>query len=225
MSGQLSNILKATKVLLLGTGQFNHPNEPIKSKLQKINPLPKAPKGRHPRLEQVRNAFKGLTKEAEIGPQLHEEALAALQRMQEMSAALKKLISEAYGFAIFPSAARAALVVGVTYGKGEVFEQNQVIGYAGIIQITGGVQIGGETAHILVLIHDKKALDRLKKGKTSFAANASLGIVKTGIKAAKGPYGLRTFMYPEGGEILEAAIGGQSIKFIPAVQGRLRNAG
>jgi hypothetical protein len=79
--------------------------------------------------------------------------------------------------------------------------------------------------HILVILDDKQALERIKSGKTSFAANASLGVVKTGVTAVKGPYGLRVFMYPEGGEMLEAAIGGQSIKFKSAVLGRLRDAG
>jgi hypothetical protein len=225
MNGRQGNVLKAAKVLFLGVESLKPRPTPSSGKGFQLSKLAtRLIKGKYPVLEHFSNAAKGLAKEAEIGPQLHEETIAALQRMQEMSADLKQLLSEAYGFAAFPSVARAALVIGVTYGKGEVFVQNQVIGYAGIIQVTGGVQIGGETVHILVLINDEKALDRLKTGKTSFAANASVGIVKTGATAAKGPYGLRIFMYPEGGEMLEAAIGGQSIKFKPAVQGRLRSA-
>lgn len=175
--------------------------------------------------DKVGNAAEGLAKEAEEGPQIHEQAIAALQRMQEMNSSVKEAVGKAYGYAVFPSAARASLIVGVTYGKGEVFEKGNVIGYAGIIQITGGVQVGGETLHVLVLMDNDKALERFKSGKVSFAASASLAMVKAGVIAGKSPEGLRVIMFSEGGEMLEAAIGGQTFKFRPAAIGRLRQAG
>lgn len=200
MDSRLGNLSKAGKVLVLGKRALS------------------ASAGN------LDHAAHGLAKEAKTGPQLHQESMTALRRMTEMSSSLKKTLNEAYGYAIFPSVAKSALVVGVTYGKGEVFAQGKVIGYAGIVQVTAGVQLGGQTLHVLVILDDKKALDRLKGGKLSFAANASVGIVKTGANAAKGPYGLRVLMYPEGGEMLEASIGAQKIKFVPAALGRLRKA-
>jgi hypothetical protein len=213
---------KATKVLLLGQQALSTAESPSAEPPHNKQEKEKQEKGI---LNRFTHAANGLIKEAKIGPELHEQAMGALHLMQEMDSNLKQVLDNAYGYVVFPSVAKAALVLGVTFGRGEVFEKGQVIGYAGIVQITGGVQLGGQTVHILVILEDQKALEQLKSGKTSFAANASLGIVKTGITAAKGPYGLRVFVYPEGGEILEAAIGGQTIKFRPAVLGQLRSAG
>lgn len=236
MNARSNNLRKAAKVLILGknaaqpeTGKKQNTSS-LKSTLEDLTPDKQTlknlrpDKNKHPILKKFSDAASGLAKESKLGPQLHDESLAALERMQEMNSDIKKEVSKAYGFAVFPSASRAALLLGVTYGKGAVFEQRKMIGYAGIIQITFGVQLGGETVHILVLLKDKDALKRLKSGKVSFAANASLGIVKTGVKAAKAPYGLRIFVFPEGGEMLEAAIGGQSIKFRPAALGRLKSS-
>ncbi len=175
--------------------------------------------------EKIDSAAEGLAKEAKIGPQLHERSLAALQRMQENDVSLKKAVEAAYGFAVFPSAARASIAaLGVTYGTGEVFEKGRVVGYAGMAQLTVGTQIGGETLHMLVILDDEDALKRLKSGKISFAANASVAIVKAGSIAGKNPNGLRVFLYSEGGEMLEASIGGQTFRFRAAALGRLRDA-
>ncbi len=166
--------------------------------------------------EKLGETTEGLAKEAETLPTLHDEARAALTRMQEWDKSLKSELEKAYGFAVFPSIGRASLVLGVTYGKGEVFEQNRVIGYAGTVQITVGVQIGGETLHELVIFDTKESLDRFKAGKVSFAANASVAMVKGAAAASKNPSGMRSFIYNQGGEMLEVDIGGQSFRFVPA---------
>jgi lipid-binding SYLF domain-containing protein len=167
-------------------------------------------------------AAHGLALEAQIGPQLHEQALGALKRMKEQRTELKEQVAKAHGFAVFPSAARAAAVLGVTYGMGEVFEQGDVIGYAGAVQLTAGTQLGGSTLHMLVIFDDEQALERFKAGGISFAANASATLIKAGAIAGRSPSGLRVFVYSEGGEMLEASLGAQTFKFVPAALGRLR---
>jgi hypothetical protein len=165
----------------------------------------------------VGETAQGLAKDAENLRTLHDEAQAALTRMQEWDKSLKSKLEKAHGYAIFPSIGRASLVVGVTYGKGEVFEQNRVIGYAGTVQITVGVQLGGETLHELVIFEDKQALDRFKSGGISFAANSSVALVKGAAAATNNPKGWRTLIYNEGGEMLELGdIGGQTFRFVSA---------
>ncbi len=166
--------------------------------------------------EKLSGMAHGLAKEAEILPTLHDESRAALTRMQAWDKSLKSELEKAYGFAVFPSIGRASLVLGVTYGIGEVFEQSRVIGYAGTVQITVGVQIGGEMLHELVIFDTKESLDRFKGGRVSFAANASVAIVKGAAAATNNPSGMRIFVYNQGGEMLEVDIGGQTFRFIAA---------
>src|SRR5438552_2445338 len=102
---------------------------------------------------------------------------ATLKRLEEKDPGLKQFLKKAYGYAVFPSVGKAALVLGGSYGHGEVFERGKHIGHATIGQTTIGVQIGGDTFSEIVAFENKPALDRFKQGKIRFAANASAVMV------------------------------------------------
>ncbi|MBI5549388.1 MAG: hypothetical protein HY901_36340 [Deltaproteobacteria bacterium] len=165
-----------------------------------------------------------LKKEAAIGPVMHQEALGALKRMQAKDPSLTKELQKAHGYAVFPGVGKATLLLGGAFGRGEVFEKGRVIGYAGIVQMTLGVQVGGQTFNELVLFDSREALDAFKHSKVAFAANASAVLVKAGAAASSSGTGKRIFVHSEGGMMLEAAIGGQKFIFKPAALGRLRSA-
>lgn len=172
----------------------------------------------------ITRPIKALRREAELGPIIHDDVLAALQRLKEQHAHVAKAIDEAYGYAIVPSIGRASAVLGGAYGVGEFVEQGRVIGYASIVQLTIGVQLGGETFHQIVLFHSADEIKRFKAGKLAFAANASVALVKAGAEAAKGfGDGTRTFLFSEGGLLLSFAIGGQKLSYHKAALGRLRS--
>jgi lipid-binding SYLF domain-containing protein len=177
-------------------------------------------------LNKVLSPVRALKKEADLGPIVHADVLAALKRMKEENASVAKMLDKAYGFAVIPSLGRASAVLGGAYGLGEVFEQGRVIGYAAIVQLTIGVQLGGETFHELVVFRDRQSLEAFKRGKMAFAANASVALVKAGAEAATGfRSGTSIFIYSEGGLLLSLAIGGQKFIFRPAALGRLRSIG
>src|SRR5262249_45915798 len=138
--------------------------------------------------------FEALEKEAKLGPVLHAEVLAALKALEKKHGDLTKVLDEAAGFAVIPSIGRASLVLGGAYGVGEVFENDRVIGYAAIVELTIGVQVGGTTFHELVVFHDEGALKNFKAGKYAFAADAVVAMVKGGAQASKG-FGATTSIY------------------------------
>ncbi len=145
---------------------------------------------------------------------IREEVKAALKRLKAKDPGLKQLLKDAYGYAVFPSVGKAALVVGGAYGRGAVFEQGKLIGFATIGQTTIGVQIGGDTFSELVVFEDEQALERFKEGKLKFAANAAAVLVKAGAQATNNyEKGVQTLAYSRGGMMLEAALGGQKFKF------------
>jgi len=149
-----------------------------------------------------------------------QSVAATLARLQQKDPGLKQLLKNAYGYAVFPSVGKAALVVGGAYGRGEVFERGKLIGYATIGQTTIGVQIGGDTFSELVVFENRESLERFKKGRTTFAANASAVLVKAGAAATRDfEKGVAVFAYSEGGLMLEAAIGGQKFRFKPVTEG------
>jgi len=151
----------------------------------------------------------GLRKEQEISHELHGEAEAAVHRHEREDPALRERLDRAYAFAVFPSVGRASAVLGATYGLGEVFRNRRLIGYAGLVQITIGVQLGGQTFTEIVIFDDEAALSRFKAGKLSFASNAAAVAAKAGVTTTNGA---EIRVYSKGGFLLEAAIGGQ--KFV-----------
>lgn len=153
-------------------------------------------------------------------PTLDEDVQATLERLEQKDRGLKQFLKKAYGYAVFPSVGKAALVVGGSYGHGEVFERGKRIGFATLAQTTIGVQVGGDTYSEVIAFESKETLDRFKKGRLAFAANASAVLVKAGA-AGTADYekGVSVFVYSEGGMLLELAIGGQKFKFRPLSEG------
>jgi lipid-binding SYLF domain-containing protein len=173
--------------------------------------------------EALQKPFEALQKEARLGPVLHAEVLAALKKVQSKNPDLKKVLDESAGFAVVPAIGRASLVLGSAFGLGEVFKGERVIGYAAIVELTIGVQLGGTTFHELVVFHDEGALKKFKQGKYAFASDASVAFVKAGALASKG-FGASSSVYAfdDGGMLLDLAIGGQKFIFKPAALGRSR---
>jgi lipid-binding SYLF domain-containing protein len=169
--------------------------------------------------------FHALEKEAKLAPVLHAEVLAALKELKKKHPEIEKVLKESAGYAVVPQIGRAALVLGGAYGIGEVFVKDRVIGYAAIIEMTIGVQVGGTTFHEMVVFNDEGALKRFKAGKFAFAADAAVEIVKAGAQASHGFGGSsQIYLFAEGGMLLDLAIGGQKFVFKPAALGRLNTA-
>lgn len=175
-------------------------------------------------IEAVAGLVTGAKKELSTNRVLKQEVEAILKMIEEAHPQFKHSMDQAYGYAVFPSVGRAGLVVGGAYGKGEVFEQKKLIGYAGIVQLTIGVQVGGETFDAVVLFADKEGLERFKHGKIGFAANAGAVIVKAGAEATTKYQADKVYLFSEGGLLIEAAIGGQKFVFRPAVLTRKQPA-
>lgn len=140
----------------------------------------------------------------------------SMKRIEALDPSLQQLISTAYGYAIFPTVGKGGAIVGGAYGKGEVYEQGTMVGWADLSQATIGAQLGAQTFSELILFENKAAMDNFKKGNLKFAANASAVAMKSGAAAAaRYSEGVLVFVEPKAGLMLEAAVGGQSISFQP----------
>src|SRR5688572_22056715 len=170
-------------------------------------------------------AVKGLSMEASVLRTLHQEVKSSLARVYAEDPGMKQLLKDAHAYAVFPSVGKAAAVVGGTFGKGEVFSDDSLIGYTAVAQLTVGVQLGGQTFTQIIVFESKEALNRFKQGRFKFAANASTVLVKAGAAATTNyEAGAKTFVFAEGGMSIEAAIGAQKFFFFPAVMGRGQKA-
>ncbi len=171
-------------------------------------------------LDRINAAATGIENEATLGPVLSAEVNAALRRMTDHDPGLNEMLDKAYGYALFPLVGKAAAALGIGFGRGQVFERGKLIGYAGMVQLTLGVQVGGETYDELIVFENEDALERFKDGKLAFAANASAVIVKAGAAATTNySSGTAVFVHPEGGLMLELGSGIQRFMFRRKVLG------
>ena len=147
---------------------------------------------------------------------LLQQATTTMSEMNREDPGLDELTRKAYGYAVFPEVAKGGLVFGGGYGRGVVYEQGEHAGYADLSQASFGLQMGGQTYSEVIVFENKAALDLLKEGRVELAADASAVILKTGAAAnARFVDGFAVFVRPIGGAMVEAAVGGQQVTFVP----------
>lgn len=148
--------------------------------------------------------------------QLSSNVQQTMARLKNEDPSFENFMNKAYAYAIFPSVGKGGLGVGGAYGRGEVYEQGKLIGYADISQATIGLQAGGQTFTEVIAFEDKLALDRFTRGQLKFEAAASAVALKSGAAAAaRYTDGVAVFVEPRAGLMVEASIGGQSFSFQP----------
>ena len=86
---------------------------------------------------------------------------------------LKFFFDKSYGYAVLPDVGAGAIGIGGAYGRGEVFENGQLVGYCNMSQGTIGVQLGGQSYSEIIFFQSKAALDLFKQSQTAFDAAAS----------------------------------------------------
>src|SRR5262249_5853361 len=85
--------------------------------------------------------------------------IAASSALKTLDPSLQQQIASAYGYAIFPAVAKGGAIVGGAYGRGEVYEQGKMVGWADLTQATIGAQLGGQSFSELILFENKAALE------------------------------------------------------------------
>jgi lipid-binding SYLF domain-containing protein len=141
----------------------------------------------------------------------------ALDTMRREDPSFGQFLDRAYGYAVYPTVGKGGLLVGGSFGRGEVFEQGRFIGYSDITQATIGAQIGGQAFTEVVAFEDRAALDKFKQNNYAFTAQVTAVAIKSGAAAnARFREGVAVFTYIKGGLMAEAAAGGQRFRFQPA---------
>jgi len=147
---------------------------------------------------------------------LADDTAAALKQMYAQDNTLAPFLQNAAGYAVFPSVGKGAIGVGGAYGRGQVYQRGQFIGYADISQATIGIQIGGQSYGEVLAFEDAPSLSAFESGQFEFAATGSVVLIKAGAGgSARYEDGVSVFVYPVGGLMLEGAIGAQSFTYQP----------
>ncbi len=100
------------------------------------------------------------------------ESDAAIDKFREEKD-LKIYFEKAYAYVIFPKIIKVGFGIGGAGGKGEIYENNKLIGCSKLSQAKLGFIWGGNSYSQMIFIQNKETLDKFMKGKVEFGGDAS----------------------------------------------------
>jgi lipid-binding SYLF domain-containing protein len=141
----------------------------------------------------------------------------------------------AYGYAVFPTIGKAGLVIGGSYGVGQVYQGGKATGKTSVIEGSIGFQAGGKAFSEIIFFEDKSAYNEFISGNFEFDATAQAIVVTVGAEAQGGTTGVSagasagaksdvqanpqyykgtiTFVHSMGGLMYELSLGGQKFSY------------
>lgn len=141
------------------------------------------------------------------------DAKAAFLKQDE---SLSKFFKQAAGYVIFPNVGKGGLGIGGASGHGVLYEKGVAVGKANFVQVTIGLQAGGQAYREVIFFEGHEQLSRFKENKFEFSAQASAVAVSSGVAAnAKYNEGVAVFTMAKKGLMYEASVGGQKFKYEP----------
>lgn len=148
-----------------------------------------------------------------------DKVAEAIAEFRKADAGINSFFDNSYGYAVFPSIGKGAIVIGGAAGKGLVYKQGTLQGGSKMKQVTVGFQMGGKSYAEVIFFKTADAYERFISNEFQFAAQASAVALKSGAAAnAKYTDGVAVFTLPNGGLMYEASIGGQRFKFVPLAE-------
>ena len=146
---------------------------------------------------------------------LSSEVREAISIFKAKDPTIEIFFERSYGYAVLPKVLKGGFWVGGAGGQGEVFEQNQMVGYCRMSQATLGFTFGGEYFREIIFFRDKVDLDRFKSEDFTFSAQVT-GVALSAGAAAKADYksGMAVFVMTDVGLMVDASLGGQKFNYI-----------
>ena len=145
--------------------------------------------------------------------------------------------AKSYGYALFPTVGKGALVIGAGHGSGKVYEKGVYVGDTSITQLSVGFQAGGEAFSEIIFFENKAAFDKFTKGNFELAATAQATAITANVSATAGTTGasatasatkndaattnaayndgMAVFTLAKGGLMYEASVAGQKFSYKP----------
>ena len=137
-----------------------------------------------------------------------------IAKFKEKQAAVDVYMKDAYAYAVFPTVGKGGIGIGGAFGRGQVFQDGNLVGYAKLTSGSIGFQLGGQSFSEIIFFENAGAFKKFTSGEFGFDANAS-AVAATAGAAAKADYknGVAVFVMADAGLMYEASIGGQKFDY------------
>ena len=150
---------------------------------------------------------------------------------------VQPFFDNSFGYAVWARIARGGIGIGGATGRGQVYVDGEVTGFSRLVDISIGLQLGGQVYRQVVFFEDASTYDDFTDGKFEFDAQASAVAVTASARASSGTQGsqasvgaassaelagaeayyqgMRVFTMTVGGLMYQATIAGQRYNFRP----------
>ena len=150
---------------------------------------------------------------------------------------VQPFFDSSFGYAVWARIARGGIGIGGATGRGQVYVDGKVTGFSRLVDVSIGLQLGGQVYRQVVFFEDASTYDDFTEGKFEFDAQASAVAVTASARASSGTQGsqasvgaassaelvgseayyegMRVFTMTVGGLMYQATIAGQRYNFRP----------
>ncbi len=144
------------------------------------------------------------------------DVAAVIAKFKKKDPGMARIFAKAHGYAVFPTVGKGGIGLGAARGKGYVYQRGRLIGRSTLIQVTIGLQLGGQAYSEVVFFKTVAALENFKSGRLKLDAQAS-AVALTARASADLAYreGVAIVTMAKGGLMYEASVGGQKFSFQP----------
>jgi lipid-binding SYLF domain-containing protein len=147
---------------------------------------------------------------------LDTEVQNTIQTALNQDPGLQEFFDKSAGYAVFPRVGKGAFVAGGAFGRGELFENKQLVGYCTLTQASVGFQAGGEQYSELIFLQTPANVNAFKAGSLSLTGEATAVALTAGASAKTNfSNGVAVFTMQPTGLMVAAAVGGQKFSFEP----------
>ena len=134
--------------------------------------------------------------------------------MVEKDPGMQEWFDSAYGYVVFPNVGKGAIGVGGAHGNGLVYRGGELVAKSELIQVTVGLQLGGQSFVEVIFFRDETAFKDFTRGNFEFAAQVSAVALTAGASADLAyNKGVAVMTMTKAGLMYEAAVGGQKFKY------------
>ncbi len=96
-----------------------------------------------------------------------------IEKVSNENPKIANLFASAHGYAVFPVVGQGGLLIAGGFGRGAVYEDGSLIGYARVGEHSIGAVLGGEKWSLLIFFQNEAALSEFTAGKFAWDAKAN----------------------------------------------------
>ncbi|MFC2972283.1 YSC84-related protein [Azotobacter bryophylli] len=149
---------------------------------------------------------------------IDQDSRQALKTLYSTNPEAREIARQAKGILVFPKIIKAGLIVGGSYGEGELIVDSKVQGYYNTVSGTYGLQAGAQSYGYVLFLMNDKALDYLRKSSGwEIGVGPSVTVVNAGVAKKLSSTTLRddayAFIFSQQG--LMAGLGLEGTKITP----------